>query len=65
MTVCPSTDISDKCAEAKLGLTIESSKRTISASPEAATCSVGSLKDGVDYTGSIYHMRFDIVDTAV
>ena len=61
LTVCPSTDISDKRAEAKLRLAIEHTKRTISASPGAATCSVESLKDGVDYTGSINRMRFDMV----
>jgi heat shock 70kDa protein 1/2/6/8 len=61
LTVCPSTEISDKRAEAKLRLAIEHTKRTISASPGAATCSVESLKDGVDYTGSINRMRFDMV----
>ena len=65
LTVCPSTDISDKRAEAKLRLAIEHTKRTISASPGAATCSVESLKDGVDYTGSINRMRFDVVVNAV
>ena len=65
LTVCPSTDISDKRAEAKLRLAIEHTKRTISASPGAATCSVESLKDGVDYTGSINRMRFDMVVNAV
>ena len=65
LTVCPSTDVSDKRAEAKLRLAIEHTKRTISASPGAATCSVESLKDGVDYTGSINRMRFDMVVNAV
>ena len=65
LTVCPSTDISDKRAEAKLRLAIEHTKRTISASPGAATCSVESLKDGIDYTGSINRMRFDMVVNAV
>jgi len=65
LTVCPSTDISDKRAEAKLRLAIEHTKRTISASPGAATCSVESLKDGVDYTGSINRMRFDMVVNVV
>ena len=40
-------------------------RRTISASPGAATCSVESLKDGVDYTGSINRMRFDTVVNTV
>ena len=65
LTVCPSTDISDKRAEAKLRLAIEHTKRTISASPGAATCSVESLKDGMDYTGSINRMRFDMVVNVV
>ena len=65
LIVCPSTDISDKRAEAKLRLAIEHTKRTISASPGAATCSVESLKDGMDYTGSINRMRFDMVVNAV
>ena len=65
--VCPSTDISHKRAEAKqrLLLAIEHMRRTISASPGAATCSVESLKDGVDYTGSINRMRFDKVVNTV
>ena len=65
LTVCPSTDVSDTRAEAKLRLAIEHTKRTISASPGAATCSVESLKDGADYTGSINRMRFDLVVNAV
>ncbi|EDQ99423.1 uncharacterized protein LACBIDRAFT_192317 [Laccaria bicolor S238N-H82] len=65
LAVCPSTDIQDKRAEAKLRLAIEHTKRTISASPGAATCSVESLKDGLDYTGSINRMRFDMVASTV
>ncbi|EKM77500.1 hypothetical protein AGABI1DRAFT_43082 [Agaricus bisporus var. burnettii JB137-S8] len=61
LTVIPATDIQDKRAEAKLRLALEHTKRTISASPGAATCSIESLKDGVDYTGSINRMRFDLV----
>ena len=37
LTVCPSTDISEKRAEAKLCLAIEHTERTISASLGAAT----------------------------
>ena len=60
MIVCPSTDISDKRAEAKLRLAIEHTRRTNNAS-NAATCSVELfLKDGVDYTGSINRMRWEI-----
>ncbi|TFK33773.1 Hsp70 protein-domain-containing protein [Crucibulum laeve] len=61
LTVCPATDAADKRAEAKLRLAIEHTKRTVSASPGAATCSVESLKDGVDFTGSINRLRFDMV----
>lgn len=61
LSVCPAKDIVDQRAEAKLRLAIEHTKRTISASPGAATCSVESLKDGLDYTGSINRMRFDMV----
>ncbi|KAI0686473.1 Hsp70 protein-domain-containing protein [Cytidiella melzeri] len=50
----------DQRAEAKLRLALEHTKRTVSASSGAATCSVESLKDGADYTGSINRMRFDI-----
>ena len=58
LIVCPSTDISDKRAEAKLRLAIEHTRRMINAS-YAATCSVESfLKDDVDYTGSINRMRW-------
>ncbi|KAJ4469207.1 Hsp70 protein-domain-containing protein [Lentinula aciculospora] len=62
LTVCsekPST--ADARAEARLRLAIEHTKRTISASPGAATCSVESLKDGVDFTGTINRLRFDML----
>ncbi|KAJ3561168.1 hypothetical protein NP233_g10361 [Leucocoprinus birnbaumii] len=65
LSVCPATDVQDKRAEAKLRLALEHTKRTISASPGAATCSVESLKDGIDYTGSINRMRFDLVCRSV
>ncbi|GLB39791.1 putative hsp70 protein [Lyophyllum shimeji] len=61
LAVCPATDIADQRAEARLRLAIEHTKRTISASPGAATCSVESLKDGLDYTGSINRLRFDLL----
>ena len=57
--------MSDKRAEAKLRLAIEHTKRTIGASPGAATCSVELLKDGVYYRGSVNRMRFDMVVNAV
>ncbi|KAI6157201.1 Hsp70 protein-domain-containing protein [Pisolithus tinctorius] len=60
LTVAPATDLQDKRAEAKLRLAVEHTKRTLSASPGAATCSVESLKDGLDYTGSINRLRFDM-----
>ncbi|KAH9931327.1 actin-like ATPase domain-containing protein [Fomitopsis serialis] len=47
------TPLTDKRAEAKLRLAVEHTKRTLSASPGAATCSVESLKDGLDFTGTI------------
>ena len=65
LSVCPSTGTVDQRAEAKLRLAIEHTKRTISASPGAATCSIESLKDGLDYTGSINRMRFDMVARSV
>ncbi|KAI5116561.1 hypothetical protein M0805_001546 [Coniferiporia weirii] len=60
LTVCPAADNADKRAEAKLRLALEHTKRTVSASPGAASCSVESLKDGVDFTGSVNRMRFDM-----
>ncbi|KDR73184.1 hypothetical protein GALMADRAFT_72563 [Galerina marginata CBS 339.88] len=65
LTVCPASSAADQRAEAKLRLAIEHTKRTISASPGAATCSVESLKDGMDYTGSINRMRFDMLGSTV
>lgn len=60
LTVAPATEAQDKRAEAKLRLAIEHTKRTLSASPGAATCSVESLKDGLDFTGAINRLRFDM-----
>ena len=65
LVVCPASSPADQRAEAKLRLAIEHTKRTISASPGAATCSVESLKDGMDYTGSINRMRFDMLASPV
>lgn len=65
LTVAPATDVQDKRAQAKLLLAVEHTKRTLSASPGAATCSVESLKDGLDFTGSINRMRFDMEVRAV
>ncbi|KAH8091341.1 actin-like ATPase domain-containing protein [Cristinia sonorae] len=60
LTVAPATETQDKRAEAKLRLAVEHTKRTLSASPGAATCSVESLKEGLDYTGTINRLRFDM-----
>ncbi|OSX68169.1 hypothetical protein POSPLADRAFT_1064453 [Postia placenta MAD-698-R-SB12] len=60
LTVSPATEAQDKRAEAKLRLAVEHTKRTLSASPGAATCSVESLKDGLDFTGTITRLRFDM-----
>ncbi len=65
LPVCPATAPIDQRAEAKFRLAIEHTKRTISASPGAATCSVESLKEGMDYTGSINRMRFDMLASPV
>ena len=60
LPVTASSSAADKRAEAKLRLAIEHTKRTISASPGAATCSVESLKEGYDLSGTINRMRFDM-----
>ena len=60
LQVCPATEAADKRAEAKFRLAVEHTKRTISASPGAATCAVESLKDGLDFSGTINRMRFDM-----
>ncbi|KAI0791913.1 actin-like ATPase domain-containing protein [Abortiporus biennis] len=60
LNVAPSEGTQDKRAEAKLRLAVEHTKRTLSASPGAANCSVESLKEGLDYTGSINRLRFDM-----
>lgn len=65
LSVCPATSAADARAESRLRLAIEHTKRTISASPGAANCSVESMKDGFDYTGSINRMRFDMVVRSV
>lgn len=55
-----STDATDLRALTKLHLAVEHTKRTLSASPGAASCSVESLKDGMDFTGTINRLRFDV-----
>ncbi|PPR04153.1 hypothetical protein CVT24_010713 [Panaeolus cyanescens] len=61
----PNQSVHDARAEAKLRLAIEHTKRTLSASPGAATCSVESLKEGVDFNGSINRLRFDMIAAPV
>lgn len=65
LAVAPASEAQDKRAEAKLRLAVEHTKRTLSASPGAATCSVESLKDGLDFTGTITRLRFDMEVRAV
>ena len=60
LPVTATSSAADRRAEAKLRLAIEHTKRTISASPGAATCTVESLKDGYDLSGAINRMRFDM-----
>ncbi|KAG9027225.1 Hsp70 protein that interacts with Zuo1p [Tulasnella sp. JGI-2019a] len=59
--LCPAKTLEDKRAEAKLRLAVEATKRTLSASPGAASCAVESLKDGFDFSGSITRLRFDLL----
>ncbi|CAG8607448.1 15846_t:CDS:2, partial [Acaulospora colombiana] len=55
-----STQAADLRALTKLRLAVEHTKRTLSASPGAAACSVESLKDGLDFSGTINRLRFDV-----
>ncbi|KIM31188.1 hypothetical protein M408DRAFT_327475 [Serendipita vermifera MAFF 305830] len=55
-----SKEAADLRALSKLRLAVEHTKRTLSASPGAAACSVESLKDGMDFSGTINRLRFDI-----
>ncbi|SOV01900.1 related to SSZ1 - regulator protein involved in pleiotropic drug resistance [Ustilago sp. UG-2017a] len=50
----------DKRAWAKLRNEAEFTKRALSAS-NSATCSVESLAEGIDFTGSVNRMRFDML----
>ncbi|KAG8839652.1 Hsp70 protein that interacts with Zuo1p [Serendipita sp. 400] len=60
-----SIDPADLRALTKLRLAVEHTKRTISASSGAASCSVESLKDGLDFSGTINRLRFDIEVKAI
>ncbi|KAG8939115.1 Hsp70 protein that interacts with Zuo1p [Tulasnella sp. 419] len=57
------TSPEDKRAEAKLRLAVEHTKRSISAAGGSgtATCSVESLKEGYDFSGTITRLRFDLL----
>lgn len=55
-----SKSAADIRALTKLRLAVEHTKRTLSASPGAAACSVESLKEGMDFSGSINRIRFDV-----
>ena len=63
LKVAPALEGPDVRAEARLRLALLHTKRTIAASVSgggAATCAVESLKDGLDYTGTINRLRFDM-----
>jgi molecular chaperone DnaK (HSP70) len=65
LKVAPASETPDLRAEARLRLALLHTKRTVAASVSgaggsAATCAVESLKDGLDYTGSINRLRFDM-----
>lgn len=55
-----SKSTADIRALTKLRLAVEHTKRTLSASSGAAACSVESLKEGMDFSGSINRIRFDV-----
>ena len=55
-----SKSATDIRALTKLRLAVEHTKRTLSASSGAAACSVESLKEGMDFSGSINRIRFDV-----
>lgn len=55
----PPSSTGDRRAEAKLRLAVDDTKKSLQASTGAAACSVESLKDGVDFSGTINRPRFD------
>jgi molecular chaperone DnaK (HSP70) len=67
LKVAPASEMLDLRAEARLRLALLHTKRTIAAASgsSAATCAVESLKDGLDYTGSINRLRFDMEAAAI
>ncbi|CAE6434847.1 unnamed protein product [Rhizoctonia solani] len=58
---CTTPGTPDQRADAKMRLAVEHTKRTISAGPGAAACAVESLKDGVDFSGTLNRLRFDML----
>ncbi|KAK2464936.1 hypothetical protein APHAL10511_003012 [Amanita phalloides] len=60
-TPLAANDPNDSRSIQKLLLSLEHTKRTISASPSAASLSIESLKAGIDYTTTINRMRFDLL----
>ncbi|CAE6413779.1 unnamed protein product [Rhizoctonia solani] len=58
---CTTPGTPDQRADAKMRLAVEHTKRTISAGPGAASCAVESLKDGVDFSGTLNRLRFDML----
>jgi heat shock protein 1/8 len=50
----------DVRSKTKIRLAVETTKRSLSAS-SSASCSVESLKDGLDFHGSITRLRFDLL----
>jgi heat shock protein 1/8 len=53
-------DKEDQRAESKLRIALEHTRRTVAASPGAASCAVKCLKAGLDYAGTVNRMRFDM-----
>ncbi|QRV85307.1 heat shock protein HSP70 family protein [Ceratobasidium sp. AG-Ba] len=58
---CTEPGTPDQRADAKMRLAVEHTKRTISAGPGAAACAVESLKDGMDFSGTLNQLRFDLL----
>lgn len=57
----PPTSAEDQRAYAKLKLAVNHTKKSLQASSGAASCSVESLKDGFDFSGTINRLRFDVL----
>ncbi|KAF8295420.1 actin-like ATPase domain-containing protein [Clavulina sp. PMI_390] len=57
----PPTTPADERAVTKLRIAVEDTKKSLQASTGAAACSVESLKDGFDFSGTINRLRFDVL----